>query len=58
MEVVGFAGEIRFDVTKPDGAPRKLLDCSRVNQLGWRPRTGLREGIWLSYQDYLKRLAN
>ena len=55
MQVVGFTGEIRFDTTKPDGTPRKLLDSARINQLGWRPRTMLPEGIRLSYQDYLAR---
>lgn len=57
MEVVGFDAVIRFDIAKPDGTPRKLLDSSRINQLGWRPRTMLRDGIKLSYQDYLSRLA-
>ena len=44
-EVVGFGGEIRFDPSKPDGAPRKLVDTRRINALGWRARTGLRDGI-------------
>ncbi len=44
-EVVGFRGEILFDPRHPDGAPRKLLDCSRLNALGWRPRTPLAEGL-------------
>lgn len=57
-EMVGFHGKLVFDSTVPDGTPRKLLDVSCLQALGWRPRTGLREGIWLSYQDYLKRLAN
>lgn len=56
IDIVGFTGEIRFDTTKSDGAPRKLLDSSRIKQLGWRPRTTLQEGIRLSYQDYLSRL--
>ena len=53
MQVIGLAGKIIFDATKPDGTPRKLLDTSRINQLGWYPRTPLREGIRLSYQDVL-----
>jgi len=57
MEVVGFSGRISFDATKPDGVLRKLLDSSRINRLGWRARTTLRDGIRLSYQDYLSRFA-
>lgn len=52
MDVVGFNGEIVFDDSKPDGTPRKLLDTSRINQLGWHPRTTLKEGISFSYQDF------
>jgi GDP-L-fucose synthase len=52
-DVVGFQGELVFDTGKPDGTPRKLLDSSRINQLGWNPRTSLREGIRLSYQDFM-----
>ncbi len=44
-EVVGFKGELVFDASKPDGAPRKLLDVSRITQLGWQPRMPLRGGI-------------
>ena len=50
MEVVGFQGRITFDATKPDGAPRKLLDVSRLAGLGWKARTGLRDGIRLAYE--------
>jgi GDP-L-fucose synthase len=52
--VVGFSGVLRFDPSKPDGTPRKLLDTSRLSSLGWKPRTCLREGINLAYQDFLK----
>jgi GDP-L-fucose synthase len=48
-EVVGFAGEIRFDATKPDGTPRKLLDVSRLKALGWEAGIGLREGLAGTY---------
>jgi GDP-L-fucose synthase len=51
MDVVGFAGRIRFDGSKPDGTPRKLLDVSRLAALGWRARTGLREGIARAYES-------
>ncbi len=43
--IVGFAGELRFDASKPDGTPRKLLDTTRLTALGWRPGIGLEEGI-------------
>jgi GDP-L-fucose synthase len=51
-EVVGFQGQLAFDHSKPDGTPRKLLDVSRMNQLGWGPRISLREGIKAVYADY------
>lgn len=44
-ELVGFVGEIEFDLSKPDGTPRKLLDNARINALGWRPRISLRDGL-------------
>jgi GDP-L-fucose synthase len=47
--IVGFDGEIRFDETRPDGTPRKLLDVSRLHGLGWRARIGLRDGIEQTY---------
>ncbi len=49
MQVVGFRGRIVYDRSKPDGTPRKLLDISRLSALGWRARTGLREGIERAY---------
>jgi len=49
-EVTGFAGDIVFDTTKPDGAPRKLLDVSRLRALGWKPQIGLREGLVQTYR--------
>jgi GDP-L-fucose synthase len=51
MEVVGFAGRIVYDPSKPDGTPRKLLDVSRMSALGWRARTGLRDGIRMAYDS-------
>lgn len=45
QEATGFRGAIEFDTSKPDGAPRKLLDSSRITRLGWRPKTSLEEGI-------------
>jgi GDP-L-fucose synthase len=55
MDVIGYSGDIRFDPGKPDGSPRKLLDSTVINSLGWRPRTPLREGIALSWQDLVAR---
>jgi len=56
MDVVGFKGKIVFDSTKPDGTPRKLLDVSRMVNLGWQAKTTLRAGIALAYKDFLKNL--
>ena len=53
MDVVGFRGEIVFDPSKPDGTPRKLLSIERLHALGWRAKTGLREGIAQAYRDFL-----
>jgi GDP-L-fucose synthase len=54
-EVVGFRGELVYDASKPDGMPRKLLDSSRIAALGWKPAVGLREGVALAYEDFLRR---
>jgi GDP-L-fucose synthase len=51
--VVGYAGAIVTDPTKPDGAPRKLLDVSRLARLGWKARTPLAEGLAIAYRDFL-----
>jgi GDP-L-fucose synthase len=51
--VVGFSGRFLHDSTKPDGTPRKLLDVSRLNALGWRPQTSLQAGVDLAYRDFL-----
>jgi GDP-L-fucose synthase len=51
---VGYEGQIAFDPSKPDGAPRKWMDSSRLNQLGWRPSISLVEGLSLAYDDMLK----
>ena len=48
-EVVGFEGDLRFDTTKPDGTPRKLLDTTRLRSLGWTPKVPLREGLTQTY---------
>ena len=53
-DVVGFEGELVFDTTKPDGAPRKLLDVARLQALDWKPRIRLREGVASTYEWFLK----
>lgn len=54
QKVVGFTGEIVFDPSKPDGTPRKLLDVSRLNNLGWKSKVSLEEGINIVYGNYIK----
>jgi GDP-L-fucose synthase len=54
-EVVGFDGGLKFDVTKPDGTPRKLLDISKIESLGWKPTIALREGIARTYEWFKKQ---
>jgi GDP-L-fucose synthase len=51
--VVGFAGRIETDPSKPDGTPRKLMDVGRLRALGWKPRVGLEEGLARAYRDFL-----
>ena len=50
MSVVGYSGRLIFDTTKPDGAPRKLLDVARLTELGWRPRIALENGVAETYE--------
>ena len=52
--VVGYQGDIDFDSTKPDGAPRKLMDSSRLLALGWQAQVNLEDGLKLAYQDFFK----
>lgn len=52
-DVVGFRGKIVNDLSKPDGAPRKLLDSTRIFEMGWRPKISFDEGIRYTYQDFL-----
>jgi len=56
--VVGFTGELRFDPSKPDGTPRKLLDTSRLTALGWSPRIGLEAGIRSTYEWFLNNRSS
>lgn len=57
-EIIGFNGKIVNDETKPDGTPRKLLDVSRINSLGWKYKTELKEGIVQTYNWFLKKSEN
>lgn len=56
-DVVGFKGQFVFDPSKPDGTPRKLVDVSRIHQLGWRAGISLQEGIQRAYLDFLSNHA-
>jgi GDP-L-fucose synthase len=56
-EIVGFHGKLEFDSSKPDGTPRKLLDTSRLTDLGWRPQISLREGLQKTYDWYCQNKA-
>ncbi len=54
---VGYQGNIDFDPTKPDGTPRKWMDSSRLNRLGWKPLVNLNDGLELAYQEFLQRIT-
>ena len=53
-DALGFRGEFRYDATKPDGTPQKLLDISRIRSLGWTPRIGLPQGLAHTYRELLE----
>jgi GDP-L-fucose synthase len=57
-KVVGFEGELKFDATKPDGAPRKLMNVTRLNSLGWTSSITLESGLALSYQWFIENQAS
>ena len=57
-KIVGFEGEIVLDPTKPDGTPRKLLDVTKLTELGWRPRIKLRDGIRNTYRWFLEHVSD
>ena len=56
--IVGYSGELVQDLSRPDGTPRKLLDVSRLNALGWRARISLTDGIAQTYRWYLEHAAD
>jgi GDP-L-fucose synthase len=53
-EIVGYSGEIDWDASKPDGTPRKLLDVSRISNLGWYPKIDIKTGISMTYESFLQ----
>ena len=55
--VIGYGGRIVFDADKPDGAPRKLMDSSRLNAMGWSATVPLEEGLSIGYRDFLNHNA-
>lgn len=57
-EIVGYSGSLVFDSEKPDGTPRKLMDVTKINQLGWKHSISLKEGIISTYADYLQKITN
>jgi GDP-L-fucose synthase len=50
--IVGYTGLLKLDTTKPDGPPRKLMDSTKINELGWKASIGLEEGITATYQEF------
>jgi GDP-L-fucose synthase len=56
--IVGFEGDINWDASKPDGTPRKLMDVSKLHNLGWQHKISLKDGIQLAYQDFLKNYSS
>jgi GDP-L-fucose synthase len=56
-QTVGYRGQIKTDPSKPDGTPRKLMDSTRLNALGWQAKVDLQAGLALAYQDFLHKHA-
>jgi GDP-L-fucose synthase len=57
-QVVGYSGQIIYDASKPDGTPRKWMDSSRINALGWQARVELHAGLALAYEDFVRHLGS
>ena len=56
-DIVGFRGELRFDASRPDGTPRKLMDVSRLSAMGWNASIGLEDGLRRVYRDTFLKAA-
>ncbi|MBQ4430413.1 MAG: NAD-dependent epimerase/dehydratase family protein, partial [Synergistaceae bacterium] len=56
-EIVGYDGAISWDISRPNGTPRKVMDVSKAESLGWKAKTSLRDGIKLAYEDFRSRYA-
>ena len=56
-DVVGFRGEIEWDTSKPNGTMRKVMDVSKIKELGWEPKIGLRQGIEHAYESFIREVA-
>jgi GDP-L-fucose synthase len=54
-DIIGYKGKIIFDTSKPDGTPRKLMDVTKLHNLGWKYSTELENGIQMAYQDFLHK---
>ena len=55
--IIGFKGNLAWDTSKPDGTPRKLMDVTKLHNLGWKYKIGLEEGIKLAYKNYLDKYS-
>lgn len=56
QKVIGYEGEIQFDISKPDGTPRKLMDSTILHEAGWQPKVSIETGLGIAYQDFLKQI--
>ena len=57
-DIIGYKGDLVTDTSKPDGTPKKLLDSSIIQSCGWRPSISLKDGIEMTYQDFLSNYEN
>jgi GDP-L-fucose synthase len=57
-QVVGYSGAVTFDMSKPDGTPRKWMDSSRINGLGWLAQVPLLQGLTEAYKDFLNKISS
>lgn len=56
QKVIGYQGNVQFDTSKPDGTPRKLMDCNILHQAGWQPKVSIESGLEIAYQDFLNQI--